>query len=626
MKLFTFLERRRKETGFFPSLKKFFVGSPISNAEAQHQRLSKKKALATFASDPLSSVAYATEEILLVLMLAGTSVLNISIPISLAIVALLFIVVISYRQTIYSYPGGGGAYVVAQENLGKLPGLTAASALLTDYILTVSVSVAAGIAALISAFPVLATNKVSLCLVAIAILTLMNLRGIRESSTIFSIPTYAFIVGILGMLVVGAYKLSVGTFSHVTLPPTLPIQHPLTLFLLLRAFSSGCTALTGVEAVSNGVPDFKPPESRNAAITLLVMAFLSSTMFFGITFLSHYHGIVPTEYETVVSQLARSIFGTSYSYYFIQFTTMGILILAANTSYAGFPRLASILAKDEYLPRQFMMQGDRLVFSNGILLLGILSSLLIVVFNASTHALIPLYAVGVFLSFTLSQFGMVKHWFVERRHVWLYPVINAIGGTLTGIVTIVFTITKFSHGAWIITLIIPIFILGFLRVKRHYVSVGHQLSLVGVDPTAYIQPSVPVKHAVIVIIPLSGIHKGVMEALQYASSISSDVRAMYVELDRSVTSHLQSDWLQWGQDVPLVILKSPYRSVVSLILKYIEEVKEAGQGDIVTVLVPEFVTAKWWQSFLHNQMTFFVRAALLFKKGVVVTSVRYHLE
>jgi amino acid transporter len=604
------------------ALKRFLVGEPIPSAEAHEQRLSKKRALATFSSDPLSSVAYATEEILLVLMLAGTAYLKLSIPISLAIVTLLVIVVVSYRQTIHAYPQGGGAYRVAHENLGEVPGLVAAAALLTDYILTVAVSIAAGVAAITSAFPSLANHNVGLALFAVFVVTVMNLRGIRESSAVFAVPTYLFIFGVLTMLGVGAYKLSVGEFTHLD-PPALEATQPFALFLLLRAFSSGCTAMTGVEAVSNGVPVFREPAPKNAARTLVVMVCLLSIMFFGITYLSHYHGIAPAEGETVLSQLARSIYGTTFPYYFVQFATMGILILAANTAYADFPRLSSILARDRYLPRQLMSQGDRLVFSNGVVALGVLSSALIVLFKADTHALIPLYAVGVFLSFTLSQLGMVRHWWKEGKPGWQgHASVNLLGGILTAIVTVVFTVTKFTHGAWIVTLVIPLFISMFLKVKRHYINIGSQLSLVGQDPANFVMPKI--KHSVI--LPISGMHRGILEALRYAQSISNDVRAVYVELDPEASERLQKEWARWAHDVPLIVLKSPYRSILTPILRYVEDVREMEHDDAITLLIPEFVTARWWQSLLHNQTALMMRAALAFRKGIVVTSVRYHLR
>ncbi|HEY8278137.1 MAG TPA: APC family permease [Bdellovibrionota bacterium] len=603
------------------SIKRIFVGAPMATSEAQHQRLSKMKALATFSSDPLSSVAYASEEILLVLMLAGSSALYLSIPISLTIIALLFIVVFSYRQTIYEYPSGGGAYIVAHENIGELAGLTAAAALLTDYILTVSVSVAAGIAALTSAIPHLQVHSVGLCLAAILILMMANLRGIKESSTAFAAPTYAFIVAVLVMVGVGAWRMHMGTFERIS-APDLPLQHGLTLFLILRAFSSGCTALTGVEAVSNGIPLFRKPESKNAATTLMAMVCILAVMFLGISYLAYYHGIVPTAEETVVSQLARSIFGTSWFYYCVQFTTMGILVLAANTAYADFPRLTSILARDRYLPRQLTSMGDRLVFSNGIVILSLLAALLIIIFHASTHALIPLYAVGVFLSFTLSQLGMVKHWLKFRSKNWQRKAaLNLTGGVLTGIVTVVFAVTKFAHGAWIITLVVPLFIWIFLQIKQHYLSVGKQLSLTGHSPEQYQQSF---DHTVI--LPISGLHRGVIEAMRYGQSISKDIHAVYVELDPEATERLKSEWKSWGRKIPLVVLPSPFRSVISPILQYVDEVRSMHPRRVITVLIPEFVTARWWGGVFHNQTALLMRAALLFKRDIVVTSVRYHLE
>ncbi len=606
----------------FNSIKRRLIGNPLPSALAGHERLTKVRALSVFSSDALSSVAYATEEILLVLVLAGSGFLGTSIPISLAIIALLFIVVVSYRQTIFTYSNGGGAYIVAKENLGEKAGLLAAASILIDYILTVAVSTASGIAAITSAFPNLYPYRIELCLLAILAVTVANLRGINESAKIFMVPTYAFIFSILTMIGVGFFKVSTGDFTAAP-PPELPMQHEMTLFLLLRAFSSGCTAMTGVEAVSNGVQSFESPEPKNASIVLIVMSLILGTMFFGITWLSHYHGIVPTDHETVLSQLANGIFGKTGPYYFIQFMTAGILLLAANTSYSGFPTLASILAKDRYVPRQLASLGDKLVFSNGILALGVLSALLIVFFKAKTHSLIPLYAVGVFMSFTLSQAGMVVHWLKEKHGgltAYRHILINALGCIATAIVTIIFVITKFTQGAWFITILLPAFIVMFRKINRHYLSVGKELSLIGADPSQYKDT---VKHTVI--IPISGIHKGVLEALKYSRSIASDVRAVYVEIDPATTARLQEDWKKWGQSVALVVLKSPYRSIMEPLLKYIDEVEDMEHDDIVTVIIPEFVTAKWWQNILHNQSALLIRAALAFKRGKVVTSVRYHL-
>ncbi|HRK01124.1 MAG TPA: APC family permease [Oligoflexia bacterium] len=603
------------------NLKRRLLGSPIASALAHSERINKRRALAVFSSDALSSVAYATQEILLVLVLAGGAALSYSIPISGAIICLLFLVVVSYRQTIREYPNGGGAFSVTKENLGPSWGLVAGAALLIDYVLTVAVSVAAGVAALTSAFPSLFQYKITICAVAIGVLTIANLRGVRESATIFAFPTYGFIVGILSMLAIGTYKLYTGEFTHIDPPATEGLE-PLTVFLLLHAFSSGCTAMTGVEAVANGVPVFQPPESKNASKTLIIMACLLTTMFFGITYLSHYHGIAPNEQETVLSQLARSIYGSTWPYYSIQILTMGILFLAANTSYAAFPRLGSLLAKDRYLPRQFASLGDRLVFSNGILILGVVSTGLIYLFDADTHALIPLYAVGVFLSFTLSQAGMLRHWERSRARGWIrHAIVSGIGMTVTAVVTTIILTTKFTDGAWLITIAVPALIILFRQVHHHYLSVGKQLSLVGVDPK-----SLPheLKHTVL--LPISGVHRGVIEAMRYAQSIATDVRAVYVEIDKESTERFQQDWQRWGRGVPLVVLRSPYRSVVTPLLRYIDEVEDSNQDDMITVIIPEFVTAKWWQQFLHNQTALIIRAALLFKRNKVVTSVRYHLD
>lgn len=554
-------------------------------------------------------------------MLAGASAYAFSIPISVAIVILLTIVVLSYRQTIYEYPNGGGAYVVSRENLGELPSLTAGAALLLDYILTVSVSVAAGIEALTSAFHFLRGHQVILCLISIFFITIANLRGIRESAKIFSVPTYLFIFSIIIMIVYGLSMIFFGNVSPAD-HPVIDAQQPLTLFLILRAFSSGCTAMTGVEAVSNGVPIFRHPESKNASTTLIVMSVILCTMFLGITFLANFHGIAPSEHETVVSQLGRTIFGTGPTYYFLQLTTMSILILAANTSYNGFPRLASILAQDRYMPRQLATLGDKLVFSNGIIMLGILSGLLVILFQASTHHLIPLYAVGVFLSFSLSQAGMVIHWGKQRKKGWVKSsAINLVGCIATSIVMCIFVVTKFMQGAWVIIFLIPLLVGMFMKIKGHYMSINNQLSLLNAKPSDYAEK---IKHTVI--LPVSGVHKGVVQALKYAQSIGDDVRAVYIEIDPAASEIFKNAWQVWGRGVPLVVLKSPYRSIVTPLLDYIEEVENISQDDIVTIVIPEFVTAKWWEQLLHNQTAFLIRAALIFRKGKVVTSVRYHLN
>ncbi len=605
----------------FKELKRTLVGLPIASTEADHQRLSKKRALAVFSSDALSSVAYATEAILYILVAAGGSALGLSIPISIAIIALLALVVTSYKETIHEYPGGGGAYTVARENLGETAGLLAGAALLVDYVLTVAVSVSAGVEALTSALPLLHENSVLICLIMVGIITLGNLRGLKESAAIFALPTYFFIGSMVVLLLSGFFKLWETGFQVMT-PPVLPVTHQLTVFFILKAFSSGCTAMTGVEAISNGVPAFRYPGAKNASITLKIMAVILGVMFLGTSVLAHYFGIVPAASETVLSQIARAVFGRTYFYYIIQAATMLILVLAANTSYADFPRLASLLAKDRYLPRQLASLGDRLVFSNGILILGFFSSVLIILFQAETHALIPLYAVGVFLSFSLSQSGMVRHWMREQKKGWLKgAIINAVGGTVTTLVFIIFVVTKFSEGAWTVIVILPCLIFGFLRVHKHYLDVGRQLNLDRTSPELYKEP---IRHTVI--LPISGIHRGVVEALRYAESIGSDVRAVYVEIDHAQTEIIQSEWTKWGRGIPLVVLKSPYRSVITPLLNYIDEIEGLMHDDLMTIIVPEFVAAKWWQQVLHNQTAMFIRTALIFKRGKIVTSVRYHLK
>lgn len=598
------------------SLKRIFLGSPLATAQARHERLGKIPALAIFASDNLSSVAYATEEILLVLVLAGTSVLHYSPPIGIAIGLLTAIVATSYWQTIHAYPSGGGAYVVAKENLGTYPGLIAGGALLVDYVLTVSVSVAAGVAAITSAFPALYPNRVSICVGVVLFIMMANLRGIRETGRIFAVPTYWFILCLAILLAGGFFHLLIRGAP----PPagSLPVREPFSTLLLLRAFASGCAALTGIEAVANGVQAFKPPEARNAGITLAWMAFILGISFLGVTFLAYFYQIVPHEGETVVSILGRQIFGRTWLYFMIQAATAVILLLAANTSFSGFPMLASMLARDGFLPRQFASRGDRLVFSNGIIILAVVSSLLLILFGGSTHALIPLYAVGVFTAFTLSQGGMVLHWWRDGGRRWrLHAAINGLGATTTAVVVVVIGLTKFIHGAWIVVIIVPILILGFLGVRSHYERVTSRLSLAGAS-----RPRIG-KNPVVVLV--GGLHRGVVEALAYAKSISPNVTAVMVDLDSTKTAHLRRLWPEWAPDVPLVVLESPYRSVLQPLLEYIDRMEKQGEGRYLTVVLPEFVCSHWWEHFLHNQTALLIKAALLFKPGKVTVSVPYHL-
>jgi amino acid transporter len=608
------------EEGIVGQIKRFVVGEPIPSHLAHHERLSRVTGLAVLSSDPLSSVAYATEEILRVLILVDVTALAFASPIAAIIASILAIVVFSYRQTLHAYPNGGGAYIVARENLGELPSLVAASALLIDYILTVAVSIAAGVAALTSAFPNLIYLRVELALGFLAILTLGNLRGIRESGNIFAAPTYFFIVSVLALIAVGTWRLMTGGVMPVApIEPMQSMGQPLTLLLLLRAFSNGCTAMTGVEAVSNGVPAFRPPEARNAAATMVIMAVLAITMFLGITLLSHAYQIHPSEHETVISQLARGVFeGRGIPYYLIQAATMLILVLAANTAYADFPRLASILARDRYLPRQFMNQGDRLAFSNGILGLSAFAALLLVVFGGDTHALIPLYMIGVFVSFTLSQAGMVVHWRKLRGAGWRSSAaISGTGALVTGVVLIVVALTKAHEGAWIIMLLIPIQVVLFRATRSHYNDVAAQLRLTDWRPEK--------RHDNRVIVPISGVQRAVVGALDYARTLSSDVRAVYIDVDPASTTQMQRDWDKWGRGVPLVVLASPFRSLMEPLLEYIEQLNAEHPEDYVTVVLPEFVPARWWHHLFHNQRALLIKGALLFKPNTIVTSVPFHL-
>jgi len=670
-------------------LKRFIIGRALRTEQAAHERLSKKTALAVFSSDALSSTAYATEEILLVLAAAAAygqaGAFKYVVPISIGIGILLVIVATSYRQTIHAYPSGGGAYIVAKENLGTNAGLVAGASLLVDYVLTVAVSIAAGVAAITSMvqgtrYAWLDNHKVFLCLIFITFIAVANLRGVRESGSLFAAPTYAFLISFLFMI-------GYGLFSYYMYGGAAPIPsaeqikiaegyklQPLTLFLLLGAFSNGCAALTGIEAISNGVPAFKKPEAQNAATTLVWMALLLTVMFLGTSVLAYLYGVHPHTSETVISQFARIMFTgpLAWFYYVVQITTALILVLAANTSFADFPRLGSLLARDRFLPRQFATRGDKLVFSNGIVMLAIFSSILVIAFTGDTSRLIPLYAVGVFLSFTLSQSGMVRHWLKVREnspkrkakerkrreedihytqstvdsetlpdaeleasdqrgstfvndevtngsHWKKSIVVNAVGAVATFIVLCVFIATKFIHGAWIVVVVIPLLVFMFRAIHKHYVGVAKELSTEGLSELR------PIKHTVIV--PISGIHRGVVGALQYAKSIAPEhVQAVYVDFDEEATIKLREKWERWGAGVTLVVLPSPYRELTRPLLRYIARLERKGENDIVTVVLPEFVPAKWWQHLLHNQSSLMLKGALLFKKGVIVTSVPYHLE
>ncbi len=601
------------------ALKRVLLGSPLATAQARHERLAKIPALAIFASDLMSSVAYATEEILLVLVLGGTAAMAYAPHIGIAIAILAAMVASSYWQTIHAYPSGGGAYVVAKDNLGTNPGLVAGSALLVDYVLTVSVSTASGVAAITSAFPVLYRHRVTICVATVLLVMMANLRGIRETGRIFTVPTYCFILSLALLMGGGFYQLLTEGAPPSAELERLPLQDPLSVFLVLRAFSGGCAALTGTEAVANGVQYFKPPETRNAGITLIWMASILAISTVGVTFLAYFYHIVPRPEETVVSMLARQIFGRTWVYIMIQAATAVILLLAVNTSFAGFPMLASIMARDRFLPRQFASRGDRLVFSNGIIILAGLSCLLLILFGGSTHALIPLYAIGVFTAFTLSQAGMVRHWWKERGPRWRpHAAINTLGACATAVVVVVIGVTKFAYGAWMVIIVVPVMVLGFLTVRRHYEILGRQLSLNGFSP-----PKLG-RHPVVVLV--AGIHRGVVTALAYAKAISPNVTAITVDLDPTATSRLRMQWQEWAPDVPLVVLDSPYRSVLIPVLNYIDQMEKQREGAYMTIILPEFIPAKWWQHLLHNQTALLIKGALLFRRGKVAISIPYHLE
>jgi amino acid transporter len=572
------------------------------------------------SSDALSSVAYATDFILATLVVAGVAAFTYAIPISLVIATLLAVVAFSYRQTIHAYPTGGGAYIVAKENIGPTAGLIAAASLLVDYTLTVSVSISAGVLAITSAFPKTDVYRVEMCLVFLALLMIGNLRGIRESGNIFAVPTYFFVVIISALMLAGIYRYVTGGIVPVVVPlPPNTGHSTLTTFLLLTAFANGCTAMTGVEAVSNGVPAFRPPEAKNAAATLVTMAVVAIGMFVGITVLAHAYRVVPNSAESGISQLGRAIFGGhTILYYLLQAATTMILVLAANTAYADFPRLASIVARDRYLPRQFMNQGDRLAFSNGIMVLSAFAAVLIIAFRGDTQLLLPLYMIGVFISFTLSQAGMVIHWRKEGKPGWkTSAAINGFGAVVTGIVLVIVAVTKTFEGAWIVLLLIPLIVLVFNVTRRHYDHVASQLTLRGYTPQARVRNTV--------LMPIGGMQRAVVEALRYAETLSDDVRAVYVDTDARATEQIRRDWESWGGRVKLVVLPSPYRSVMEPLLEYIRTVEGERPNDYVTVILPEFVPARWWQHLLHNQSALLIKGALLFRPNTVVTSVPFHL-
>jgi amino acid transporter len=629
------------------SIGHFLIGRPLQTADAPHQTIGKAVGLAVFASDALSSTAYATQEILVILAAAGTIAFGYVFPISIVIVGLLAIVVISYEQVIHAYPDGGGAYIVAYDNLGHFPALVAAAALLTDYILTVSVSVSSGVAQIVSAYPGLFNYRVPIAVACVIFIMVVNLRGVRESGAAFAIPSYFFIVIMFIMIGTGLFRLVTGTLGDVVNPPEL--EHfgeaitGVTAFLLLHAFSSGTAALTGVEAISNGTTAFKEPRSRNAGITLIWMAFILGLLFMGISFLTREIHAVPSEAETVISQLARTIFnGQGLLYLLVIIGTTVILILAANTAFAGFPRLSAMLAKDGFMPRQLTYRGSRLVYSYGIVFLAGMASVLIILFQASVTRLIPLYAIGVFLSFTLAQAGMARRWWRagqlqpeetvsenahESRHIlryekgWVLKMIsNGFGAFCTAIVMLVFAVTKFRDGAWIVLILTPVMISIFLWIRRHYAGVATGLSLEKYgEPPPY-----NVRHRVIV--PISNVHQGTLAALRYARMLSDDITAVHISMEPEDTEKVRRRWETWGRGTRLVIVDSPYRLFLEPLLGYINEILSSRQpNETITIVVPHFVPSKKVHNALHMQTAEMLRKELLSTPGVVITEIPYQV-
>ena len=611
-------------------LKHVVFGRPLPSERLEHERLNKKTALAVLSSDAISSVAYATDQILFVLGGAiGLAAVSYVLPISAVIVGLLVLVGLSYRQTVFAYPNGGGSYTVAKENLGEMPGLVAAAALLTDYILTVAVSISSGVAAITSAYPSLAPHAVAICSLSILLLATVNLRGVRESGAAFSIPTYAFIVMMLALLGTGAYRYWSGhELVSITAPfkvdPVSARQHgglsPLSslalIYLLMRGFAEGCAAMTGTEAISNGVMAFKSPAQKNAATTLGWMVAILATFFLGVSFLAQHYQVMPTTRETVLSILGHHVFGGGPLYYALQYTTFAVLVLAANTAFADFPRLAGILANDRFMPRQLAARGDRLAFSNGILTLAGVAFLLVWMFHGDTNALIPLYAIGVFVCFTLSQAGMVVHWRATREPGWEWKAwLNGIGAVATGLVSIIQLVTKFTTGGWIVAVIIPAIILLLRKIHRHYTEFAEEIKFTGQSPIN------PLHHTVIV--PVSGITKATAGALVYATTISDEVIAVYIEVDKRDTQRIQEEWEAWDIGVPLEVVPSPYRSILKPLVEFVENLRMVTPGELVTIVVPEIVPKRWWEHLLHNKTALYIRTAFLFKPNVVVTAIPY---
>jgi amino acid transporter len=604
--------------------KRIFFGKPIATKHAHHQRLSKIFALPVFASDALSSVAYATEATMGVLLLAGSHFLGLTFPISIAIAILIVVVASSYYQTLHAYPHGGGSYTVASSNLGSFAGRIAGASLLIDYVLTVSVSVTAGVLALVSIYPGIQHYLLLVNVLCVAFIAVINLRGTKESGVVFAIPTYGFVGLMLLLIIAGLIQLPhlhTTPMANPNVPP--PPMEAFGIFLLLKAFANGCTAMTGIEAISNGIQAFKAPESRNASITLSWMAAILAVMFLGSSWLAVQLHIVPyldshsAGYKTVLALVGERVFGFhSPLLYALQIFTALILILAANTAFADFPRLSSMIARDGFLPRQLASVGDRLVFQNGIVVLTILSTILIIVFKGKTDALIPLYAIGVFTAFTLSQFGMVVHQVKLKKYGTM--IVSLIGGLTTGVVAVIIMITKISEGGWIVLVALVFFLALFSAIHRHYQYLAKELTLTPEDHIT------PMKTTVLLLVPR--VHRGVLQAISYAKSMTNDVRALHVTMDPQSAKTVKEDWNKFGQDLPLVILESPYRSLLDPITEYIDQAIAEDPTAMITVIVPQAVPKYWWQGLLHNNAAMPLKMALASRKNVIITNVRYFLK
>lgn len=618
------------------------IGRPLATADIEHQTIGKLVGLAVFASDALSSTAYATQEIMMVLAVAGTAALSLSIPVAMAITFLMIIVTISYEQTIHAYPGGGGAYIVARDNLGELPAQTAGAALLTDYILTVAVSVSSGVAQLSSAFPALFPYRVWIGVVLVGLVMLINLRGVKESGITFAIPTYFFVLSMLITVVFGIFRYMTGSLGAVITPPhleSLGVAGAVAPFLLLHAFANGTAALTGIEAISNGITAFKQPRSRNAGITLIWMSLILGTLFMGITFLAVKIGAIPSEMETIISQLARTVLGgQNILYLLVIASTTLILVLAANTAFADFPRLGALHAGDGFLPRQMTYRGSRLVYSVGIIALAVISSTLIIIFQASVTRLIPLYAIGVFLSFTLSQSGMARRWWksghlkqgdevVEPGSVLRYDrmwmpkmFVNGFGAVCTLVVMVVFATTKFKEGAWIVIILTPAMVITFFSIHHHYKHLASQLSL----DNQFAAPAI-VRERVIILV--GGVHQGTLAALRFARSISDDVTAVHIGIDDKEAERVKNKWAIYGEGIRLVILKSPYRLIIEPLLEYIQRMENMKrQNELITIVVPRFISRSMWAGFLHMRTAETLRKVLLYREDIVIVEVPYQVK